>query len=127
MNNLTYYLDQPGGKFTVTAETIPEPAAGEIRLRTVKTSICQSDVVIQRQGLPRIREWPTILLHEACCVVDEIGDPVAWAVQSVDLIASRALTQHVARRARSAPVGRRPLGDQRAQAPVNSRGLSVVA
>ena len=76
MNNLTYYLDQPGGKFTVTAETIPEPAAGEIRLRTVKTSICQSDVVIQRQGLPRIREWPTILLHEACCVVDEIGDGV---------------------------------------------------
>ena len=76
MKNLTYFLDQPGGSFTATTELIPEPGPGEIRLRTLKTSVCQSDVVIHQQGLPRIKQWPAILFHEACCVVDAVGSGV---------------------------------------------------
>ena len=73
MTNLTYYLDQPGSTFTKVSEVIPEPKAGEIRLKTLRTSVCQSDVIIQRQGLPRITNWPAILLHEAACLVDSVG------------------------------------------------------
>ncbi|HIB92527.1 TPA: hypothetical protein EYN09_11050 [Candidatus Poribacteria bacterium] len=76
MNNLTYFLDQPGGIFTAATGLIPEPGPGEIRLRTLKTSVCQSDVVIHRQGLPRIKQWPAILFHEACCVIDAVGGSV---------------------------------------------------
>lgn len=76
MTQLTYYLDQPGGAFSPREEDIAEPGPGEIRLRTVRTSVCQSDVVIYKQGLPRIKKWPAVLLHEASCIVDAIGDGV---------------------------------------------------
>ena len=76
MTNLTYFLDQPGGNFYSKTGTIPEPQAGEIRLKTLRTSVCQSDVIIQRQGLPRIKNWPSILLHEVACSVDAVGNGV---------------------------------------------------
>lgn len=76
MDNLVYYLDQPGGKFTPKTEEIGEPGPGEIRLKTLRTSVCQSDVVIYRVGLPRIKSWPAIVLHEVSCSVDAVGEGV---------------------------------------------------
>ena len=76
MKNLAYYLDGPGGRFTAQEEEIGDPGAGEVRLRTAKTSVCQSDVVIYKQGLPRIKRWPALVLHEVCCVVDAVGEGV---------------------------------------------------
>ncbi len=76
MKNLVYYLDKPMGSFTPTEEEIGEPGPGEIRLRTLRTSVCQSDVVIYTQGLPRIRSWPAVILHEASCRVDAVGPGV---------------------------------------------------
>ena len=73
MKNLVYYLDKPGGTFVPTEEEIGEPKAGEIRVRTLRASVCQSDVVIYKQGLSRIKQWPAIVLHEASCVVDAVG------------------------------------------------------
>jgi len=52
---------------------LPSPGPGEIRLRTLRTSVCQSDVVIYRVGLPRIKKWPAIILHEVSGIVDAIG------------------------------------------------------
>ncbi|MEI6875573.1 MAG: alcohol dehydrogenase catalytic domain-containing protein, partial [Spirochaetota bacterium] len=76
MKNLVYYLDGPGGAFHPTEEDIGDPGPGEIRLRTLRTSVCQSDVVIRSQGLSRIKRWPAIILHEASCVVDAVGEGV---------------------------------------------------
>lgn len=76
MKSLAYYLDGPAGEFTAREEEITDPGPGEVRLRTAKTSVCQSDVVIYRQGLPRILAWPALLLHEVCCVVEAVGDGV---------------------------------------------------
>lgn len=76
MKNTIYYLDGPGGTFTAREEPLPEPEPGEIRLRTRRTSVCQSDVVIQRVGLPRIKEWPAIILHEVSATVDAVGEGV---------------------------------------------------
>ena len=76
MKNIVYYLNTPGGTFSPTIEEIGEPGYGEIRLRTLRTSVCQSDVVIYNQGLSRIKQWPAILLHEASCEVDAVGKGV---------------------------------------------------
>lgn len=76
MKNTVYYLDKPGGTFTPVVEDIGDPGPGEIRLKTLRTSVCQSDVVIYRQGLPRIKSWPAIILHEASCRVDAVGEGV---------------------------------------------------
>jgi L-iditol 2-dehydrogenase len=76
MKNLAYYLDKPGGTFTPEEPEIGDPGPGEIRLRTSRTSVCQSDVVIYRHGLPRIKQWPALLLHEVSAVVDAVGDGV---------------------------------------------------
>lgn len=73
---LSYYLDRPGGSFTAVKSPVPQPAAGEILLRTRRTSVCQSDVVIQRSGLPRIREWPALILHEVSATVEAVGSGV---------------------------------------------------
>ncbi len=77
MKNLVYYLDKPAGTFHPVEEEIGEPGPGEIRVRTLRTSICQSDVVIYRQGLSRIKKWPAIILHEASCLVDAVGSGVS--------------------------------------------------
>jgi len=68
-----YYLDRPGGDFTAVEEPLPSPGPGEIRIRTLRTSVCQSDVVIWKQGLPRIQSWPAVILHEVSAEVDAIG------------------------------------------------------
>lgn len=73
MKALTYLLDKPGGQFTPVESAIPTPGAGEILLRTRRTSVCQSDVVIYKVGLPRIKSWPAVVLHEVCCTVEAVG------------------------------------------------------
>lgn len=85
LNNLIYYLNQPGGQFQAVEEPRPLPQAGEIRLRVLRTSVCQSDVVIYRVGLPRIKKWPAIILHEVSGVVDAVGRGVT-KFQEGDLI-----------------------------------------
>ena len=76
MKNLVYYLDKPQGVFNPTEEEIGSPEPGEILVKVLRTSVCQSDVVIYNQGLPRIKEWPAVILHEASCRVEEIGEGV---------------------------------------------------
>jgi L-iditol 2-dehydrogenase len=76
MTNTTFLLDKPGGQFTPTDTTLPALKPGEIRVRTRRTSVCQSDVIIYKHGLSRIKEWPAVVLHEACCEVEAVGEGV---------------------------------------------------
>lgn len=80
MKNTVYYLDRPGGSFTPTSEAMPEPGPGEIRIRIRRTSVCQSDCVIYRVGLPRIKRWPAIVLHEVSATIDAVGPEVTGYV-----------------------------------------------
>ena len=73
---ISYTLDRPGGVFTPTESPIPQSGPGEILLRTRRTSVCQSDVVIHRVGLPRILEWPALILHEVSATVEAVGEGV---------------------------------------------------
>ena len=54
-------------------------------MRTLRVSVCQSDVVIYRSGLPRIKSWPAILLHEVSGLVDAVGRGVT-KFQEGDLV-----------------------------------------
>jgi threonine dehydrogenase-like Zn-dependent dehydrogenase len=85
MNAITYYLDKPGGDFTPVRETPAAPGPGEIRVRTLRASVCQSDVVIYKQGLPRIKSWPAIILHEVSAEVEAVG-PGVTKFQPGDLV-----------------------------------------
>lgn len=76
IENTIYSLDRPGGTFKTVIEDLGTPEKGEISVRTRRTSICQSDVVIYKHGLPRIKKWPAILLHETCCEVIAVGEDV---------------------------------------------------
>ncbi len=76
MKSSIYYLDRPNGSFSLQEVSLNEPGPGEILLRTRRTSVCQSDVVIYKHGLPRIKDWPAIILHEACCTVEAVGEGV---------------------------------------------------
>ena len=76
MHHTVYYLDRPGGEFQATTQSLAPPGRGEILVKTRRTSICQSDVVIYKHGLPRITSWPAVLLHEACCEVVAVGEQV---------------------------------------------------
>jgi L-iditol 2-dehydrogenase len=71
-----YTLDKPGGEFTRTSIELGEPGPGEILVRTRRVSVCQSDVVIYNVGLPRIKEWPAVIMHEASATVEAIGEGV---------------------------------------------------
>jgi threonine dehydrogenase-like Zn-dependent dehydrogenase len=77
MNCRTVYLDRPGGEFFTRFEPVPEPGPGELLVRVRRTSVCRSDVVIRTVGLPRIRSWPAIILHEASCTVEAVGPGVS--------------------------------------------------
>jgi L-iditol 2-dehydrogenase len=77
IKNTLYYLNRPGGTFKTVEEDLASPKRGEITIRTRRTSVCQSDVVIYKHGLPRIEQWPAIILHETCCEVVEVGEGVA--------------------------------------------------
>ena len=72
----TYHLDGVGGNFSRVDTETQLPGPGEILLRTRRTSVCQSDVVIYNVGLPRIKTWPAVILHEASCTVEAVGDGV---------------------------------------------------
>ena len=76
MKSNNYVLDKPGGTFTVKEEALPELQAGEVLLKTRRTSVCQSDVVIYQVGLPRIKSWPALLLHEVSASVVAVGEGV---------------------------------------------------
>jgi len=76
MKSWEYTLDRPGGTFSRREVEIREPGPGEILLRTRRVSVCQSDVVIHKVGLPRIKQWPAVILHEAACTVEAVGEGV---------------------------------------------------
>jgi threonine dehydrogenase-like Zn-dependent dehydrogenase len=72
----TFFLDGVGGSFHRHDEEVGRPGPGEILVRTRRVSVCQSDVVIHKVGLPRIKKWPAVILHEASCTVEAVGDGV---------------------------------------------------
>jgi D-arabinose 1-dehydrogenase-like Zn-dependent alcohol dehydrogenase len=69
-----------GAKLEVVTREVPEPRAGEVRLRVEACGICHSDSLPQLGFFPG-QQYPTVPGHEVVGVIDELGDGVTeWRV-----------------------------------------------
>lgn len=76
--NKVAQISKPGGDFEIVERPIPEPGAGEVRIKVQACGVCHSDVLTKEGLLPGI-QYPRIPGHEVAGVVDEVGIGVsAW-------------------------------------------------
>ena len=71
-------ITKPGTAFQIVERQIPEPRAGEVRIKVQACGVCHSDVLTKEGLWPGI-EYPRVPGHEVVGIVDEVGDSVsAW-------------------------------------------------
>ena len=71
-------IAQPGKGFQIVEREIPEPGAGQVRIKVQACGVCHSDVLTVEGSWPGI-EYPRVPGHEVAGVIDEVGDGVsAW-------------------------------------------------
>eukprot|EP00698_Gefionella_okellyi_P006407 TRINITY_DN1575_c0_g1_i1.p2 TRINITY_DN1575_c0_g1~~TRINITY_DN1575_c0_g1_i1.p2 ORF type:complete len:340 (-),score=80.60 TRINITY_DN1575_c0_g1_i1:83-1102(-) len=70
-----------GDPFTLTERPLPEPQAGEVRVRVHACGVCHSDSGFKDAHLPGLR-FPVVPGHEVAGVIDALGPHVhkRWAV-----------------------------------------------
>jgi D-arabinose 1-dehydrogenase-like Zn-dependent alcohol dehydrogenase len=69
-------IPAPGADFQLVEREIPEPRAGEVRLKVEACGICHSDVITKDGGLPGI-QYPRVPGHEVAGVIDALGEGVS--------------------------------------------------
>jgi 2-desacetyl-2-hydroxyethyl bacteriochlorophyllide A dehydrogenase len=62
-------------KFAVVGRDTPRPGEGEVRVKTVATAVCHTDLSIYTGQHPGVR-YPVVLGHESTGVIDAVGDGV---------------------------------------------------
>jgi D-arabinose 1-dehydrogenase-like Zn-dependent alcohol dehydrogenase len=71
-------ISKPGAGFQFVERTIPEPGAGQVRIKVQACGVCHSDVLTAEGAWPGI-EYPRIPGHEVAGIVDAVGAGVsAW-------------------------------------------------
>ena len=69
-------ISKPGGDFEIVERPIPEPGAGEVRIRVQACGVCHSDVLTKEGILPGI-QYPRVPGHEVAGTVDKTGAGVS--------------------------------------------------
>ena len=69
-------ISKPGGDFELIERDIPEPGAGQVRVKVDACGICHSDVLV-KDGLWPGLQYPRVPGHEIAGRVDALGDRVA--------------------------------------------------
>ena len=73
-------ISRPNGPLEIVERTIPEPAAGAVRIRVQACGICHSDALAKEGAFPGI-QYPRVPGHEVAGVIDAVGPGVAvWEV-----------------------------------------------
>ena len=73
-------IGKPGGDFELVERDIPEPCAGQVRVKVDACGVCHSDVLVKEGQYPGI-QYPRVPGHEIAGRVDALGDNVtAWTV-----------------------------------------------
>ncbi len=67
---------QPGAPLRLVERPIPQPGAGEARIRVEACGVCGSDVFLQKGGFGDKVPWPIVPGHEAAGIVDAVGEGV---------------------------------------------------
>lgn len=65
-------ISKPGGDFEIVEREIPNPGAGEVRIKVQACGVCHSDMFTKEGAFPGI-QYPRIPGHEVAGVVDEVG------------------------------------------------------
>ena len=68
-------ISKPGGDFELIERDIPEPGAGQVRVKVDACGICHSDVLV-KDGLWPGLQYPRVPGHEIAGRVDALGDGV---------------------------------------------------
>jgi D-arabinose 1-dehydrogenase-like Zn-dependent alcohol dehydrogenase len=69
-------VSRPGADFEVVEREIPEPEAGQVRIKVQACGVCHSDVLTKDGLWPGI-QYPRVPGHEVAGVIDEVGDGVS--------------------------------------------------
>ena len=71
-------ISKPGAGFQIVEREIPEPGAGQVRIKVQACGVCHSDVLTVEGGWPGL-QYPRVPGHEVAGIIDEVGDGVsAW-------------------------------------------------
>src|SRR2546429_8437768 len=71
-------ISKPGADFELIERKIPEPGAGQVRIKVQACGVCHSDVLTKEGLWPGI-QYPRVPGHEVAGVIDEVGAGVsAW-------------------------------------------------
>jgi D-arabinose 1-dehydrogenase-like Zn-dependent alcohol dehydrogenase len=71
-------ISKPGAAFEMVEREIPEPGAGQVRIKVQACGVCHSDVLTVEGSWPGI-QYPRVPGHEVAGIIDEVGSGVsAW-------------------------------------------------
>ena len=71
-------IPKAGADFEIVEREVPEPGAGQVRIKVKACGVCHSDL-FTKEGLWPGLEYPRVPGHEVAGVVDEVGEGVtAW-------------------------------------------------
>ncbi len=65
-------ISKPGADFEIVEREMPQPTAGQVRIKVQACGVCHSDVFTKEGWWPGI-EYPRVPGHEVAGVIDEIG------------------------------------------------------
>ncbi len=65
-------ISKAGGDFEIVEREVPNPEAGQVRIKVQACGVCHSDVITKEGLLPGI-SYPRVPGHEVVGVIDELG------------------------------------------------------
>ncbi len=65
-------ISKAGGDFEIVEREVPNPEAGQVRIKVQACGVCHSDVITKEGLLPGIA-YPRVPGHEVVGVIDEVG------------------------------------------------------
>ncbi|MCI0388692.1 MAG: alcohol dehydrogenase [Acidobacteria bacterium] len=73
-------IPNPGADFQIVEREIPNPDAGQVRIKVQACGVCHSDVLTKDGLWPGI-QYPRVPGHEVVGIIDEVGDGVSeWTM-----------------------------------------------
>jgi D-arabinose 1-dehydrogenase-like Zn-dependent alcohol dehydrogenase len=69
-------VPKPGADFEIVEREIPDPSAGEVRIKVQACGVCHSDVFTKEGEWPGI-QYPRVPGHEVVGIIDELGTGVS--------------------------------------------------
>jgi D-arabinose 1-dehydrogenase-like Zn-dependent alcohol dehydrogenase len=73
---MTAQISQPGAGFQIVEREVPDPGAGQVRVKVQACGVCHSDVLTVEGSWPGI-QYPRIPGHEVVGIIDQVGTGVA--------------------------------------------------